>query len=165
MMQLVVTQTPSISATELQAGVVVSSFWVSNAVFQPLLSVRGRSSARVVIAVALASSFGVFALLTQLNDVWEIAAAGLLEGACFSAISPLSLSLLMVGIPKRYAGRAMGIYGAAEDVGILVGPLAGSAIWVQFGLTAAYLTLGASFLAVLVPYVVAMRGQPSGPKR
>ncbi len=38
MMQLVVTQTPSISATELQAGVVVSSFWVSNAVFQPLLS-------------------------------------------------------------------------------------------------------------------------------
>ncbi len=118
-----------------------------------------------MIAIALASSFGVFALLTQLNDVWEIAAAGLLEGLCFSAISPLSLSLLMVGIPKRYAGRAMGIYGAAEDVGVLVGPLVGSAIWVQFGLTAAYLTLGASFLAVLVPYAVAMRDQQSGPKR
>jgi hypothetical protein len=71
----------------------------------------------------------------------------------------------MVGTPKRHAGRAMGTYGAAEDVGISVGPRVGSAIWVQFGLTAAYLTLGASFLAVLVPCVVAMRGQPPGPKR
>jgi len=104
-------------------------------------------------------------LLTQHNDVWEIAAAGLFAGACFSATSPLSLSLLMVGTPKRHAGRAMGTYGAAEDVGISVGPRVGSAIWVQFGLTAAYLTLSASFLAVLVPCVVAMRGQPPGPKR
>ena len=33
-----------------------------------------------MIATALAASFGVFALLTQLNNVWEIAVAGLLEG-------------------------------------------------------------------------------------
>jgi len=164
-MQLVVTQTPSISATYLQASVVLSSFWVANVIFQPLLSLRGGSRARLVIATALAASFGVFALLTQLSDVWEIAAAGLMEGACFSAISPLSLSLLMVGIPKRYAGRAMGIYGAAEDVGVIIGPLLGSAVWVQFGLTAAYLALGATFLFVLVPYVIAMRGAPPVPKR
>ncbi len=164
-MQLVVTQTPSISATELQAGIVYSSFWVANVIFQPLLSSRGGRSARYVIATALAASFGVFALLTQLNNVWEIAVAGLLEGVCFSAISPLSLSLLMVGIPKRYAGRAMGIYGAAEDVGVILGPLIGSAVWVQFGLTAAYLTLGATFLAVLVPYAIAMRHPPAGLNR
>ncbi len=164
-MQLVVTQTPSISATYLQASVVLSSFWVANVIFQPLLSRRGGSRARLVIATALAASFGVFVLLTQLSDVWEIAAAGLMEGACFSAISPLSLSLLMVGIPKRYAGRAMGIYGAAEDVGVIIGPLLGSAVWVQFGLTAAYLSLGATFLLVLVPYAVAMRNATPGPNR
>jgi DHA1 family multidrug resistance protein-like MFS transporter len=151
-MQLVLTQTPSIGATDLQAGVVLSTFWVSNVVFQPLLSSRGGGKARLTIAIALAGSFGVFALLTQLHDVWQIGVAGLLEGACFSAISPLSLSLLMVGIPTRYVGRAMGIYGAAEDIGIIIGPVIGSAIWVQYGLAAAYLTLGATFLAVLVPY-------------
>lgn len=71
----------------------------------------------------------------------------------------------MVGIPQRYAGRAMGIYGAAEDVGVILGPLIGSAVWVQFGLTAAYLTLGATFLVVLVPYAVAMRHPPTVLKR
>jgi MFS family permease len=164
LMQLVVTQTPSISATTTQAGVVLSSFWVSTAVFQPLVASRGGLGARRIIAVALACSFGVFALLTQLHSVWQIVVAGLLEGACFSAVSPLSLSLLMVGIPTRYAGTAMGIYGAAEDVGIIVGPLVGTAIWVQFGLTAAYLALGATFLIVLVPFVIAMRTPGPRPK-
>ncbi|MDA4114789.1 MAG: MFS transporter, partial [Thaumarchaeota archaeon] len=140
-MQLVVTQTPSISATEFQAGVVIASFWVANAIFQPVFSARVARRSRLVIGIALAANFGVFALLVPLHNVWEIAVAGLLEGVCISAISPLSLSLLMVGIPKRYAGRAMGIYGAAEDVGVILGPLVGSAVWVQFGLTSAYLTL------------------------
>ena len=164
LMQLVVTQTPSILATEFQAGVVLSSFWVSNAVFQPLFSSRGRGNARRIIAVALAASFGVFALLTQLHNIWLIAVAGLLEGACFSAVSPLSLSLLMVGIPTRFAGTAMGVYGAAEDVGIIVGPLVGTAVWVQYGLTAAYLTLGATYLAVLIPFALSLRIPRAGPK-
>ena len=163
-MQLVVTQTPSISGTELQAGVVIASFWVANAIFQPLFSARVVRRS-LVIGIALAANFGVFALLVPLHNVWEIAVAGLLEGVCFSAISPLSLSLLMIGIPKRYAGRAMGIYGAAEDVGVILGPLVGSAVWVQFGLGSAYLTLGATFLLVLVPYAIAMRRAPAGPKR
>jgi MFS family permease len=164
-MQLVVTQTPSISATELQAGVVIASFWVANAIFQPLFSARAANRARLVIGIALAANFGVFALLALLHNVWAIAGAGLLEGMCVSAISPLSLSLLMIGIPKRYAGRAMGIYGAAEDVGVILGPLIGSAVWVQFGLTSAYLTLGSTFLLVLIPYSIAMRRVPVVPKR
>ncbi len=164
LMQLVVTQTPSISATEFQAGVVLSSFWVSNAVFQPLFSSRGGGNARRIIAIALAASFGVFALLTQLHEIWLIAVAGLLEGACFSAVSPLSLSLLMVGIPTRYAGTAMGVYGAAEDVGIIIGPLLGSAVWVQYGLTPAYLALGATYLAVLVPFAISLRTLRVRPK-
>jgi DHA1 family multidrug resistance protein-like MFS transporter len=163
--QLVVTQTPRISGTSFDAGIVVACFWLSTAIFQPLLSRRGASNARRWIGLALIASFGVFALMTQFYSIWEIAAGAFLEGACFSAISPLSLSLLMVGIPKRFAGRAMGIYGAAEDVGVILGPLVGSAVWVEFGLTPAYLTLGATYLAVFVPYAAAMRRSRSRLKR
>jgi len=163
--QLVVTQTPRISGTEFQAGIVVSAFWLSTAIFQPLLSRRAAGNARRWIGVALIASFGVFALMTQFYSVWEIAVGAFLEGACFSAISPLSLSLLMVGIPRRFVGRAMGVYGAAEDVGVILGPLVGSAVWVGFGLTPAYLALGGTYLAVFVPYAIAMRHSQGRPNR
>jgi hypothetical protein len=71
----------------------------------------------------------------------------------------------MVGIPRRFVGRAMGVYGAAEDVGVILGPLVGSAVWVGFGLTPAYLTLGGTYLAVFVPYAIAMRHSRDRPKR
>jgi predicted MFS family arabinose efflux permease len=70
----------------------------------------------------------------------------------------------MVGIPTRFAGTAMGVYGAAEDVGIIVGPLVGTAVWVQYGLTSAYLTLGATYLVVLIPFALSLRIQRARPK-
>jgi MFS transporter, DHA1 family, multidrug resistance protein len=154
--QLVVTQTPSISGSEASAGFVVSAFWFSTAFFQPVLSARGARRASIWIASALLASFGLFAAMTQLYSIWELVVGAVVEGVCFSVISPLSLSLLMLGMPRRYAGRAMGFYGAAEDIGLILGPLLGSAVWVEFGLNAAYLTLGAIFLAVFIPYLGAM---------
>lgn len=159
--QLVVTQTPRISGSGSDAGLVVSAFWLSTAFFQPIVSTRGAKRTRTWIAVAIIASFGLFALMTQLYSVWEMGVSALIEGFCFSVISPLSLSLLMVGIPRRYSGRAMGIYGAAEDVGLILGPLIGSAVWVEFGLTPAYLSLGAAFLFVLVPFLISMRAEVS----
>lgn len=163
--QIVVVKAPAISGTTFEAGIVVSAFWLSTAIFQPLLSWRGASRARLWIGVAMVASFGVYALMTQLNTAWELAIASFLAGACYSAISPLSLSILMVGIPESYTGRAMGFYGAAEDIGVIMGPLVGSAVWVGFGLGPAYLTLGASFLLVLIPYAIGMRSRPRASPR
>jgi MFS family permease len=163
--QLVVTQTPSIHGTDFDAGIVVSSFWLSTAIFQLLLSRRGVKNVRGWIGIALLGSFVVFALFTQFVSVGAIAIGAFVAGAFFSVISPLSLSLLMVGIPKRYTGRAMGIYGAAEDIGVILGPVVGSAVWVEFGLTSAYLTLGATYLVIFVPYAIASRSKPKNLNR
>ena len=163
--QLVVVKTPAISGTAFDAGIVVSSFWLSTALFQPIMSWRGAQRARLWIGIAMLASFGVFAFMTQLLAVWEVAIGAFLAGACYSAISPLSLSLLMLGIPSSYTGRAMGFYGAAEDIGVILGPLLGSAVWVGFGLTPAYLTLGTTFLLALVPYAIGMRRPPTEPNR
>jgi MFS family permease len=164
-MQLIVTETPSIAATKFEAGLVVSCYWLSTAIFQPIISLRGSAHARRWIGIAMLASSGVFVLMTHLYSVWALAGGTFLWGICFSTISPLSLSLLMVGIPKRYVGRAMGIYGAAEDVGIILGPLIGSAVWIEYGLTATYLTIGATYLAVLVPYALASWLRPGRTNR
>ena len=160
--QIVVVKAPTISGSTFEAGIVVSSFWLSTAIFQPVLSLTGGKRARLWIGLAMLASFGVYALMTQFTAVWEVAVGAFLAGACYSAISPLSLSLLMLGIPSSYTGTAMGFYGAAEDIGVILGPLVGSAVWVAFGLTPAYLALGGSFLLVLVPYALAMRGPAGG---
>lgn len=159
--QLVVTQTPRIGGTEFDAGVVVSAFWLSNGILQPTLASRGAVRARFWIAVSLLGSFLVFALMTQFYSVWELTVAAFLGAACLATVSPLSLSLLMVGIPKRYVGRAMGIYGAMEDTGLIIGPVLGSTVWIEFGLDYAYLIIGVTYLIVLVPFLLGMRGAPS----
>jgi MFS transporter, DHA1 family, multidrug resistance protein len=155
--QLVVTHSSRFSGSGFDAGLVVSAFWLSSSFFQPLVTVKGRSRARTWVAVALLANFGLFASMVSLNGVWELAGAALAEGACFSVISPLSLSLLVASIPNRYAGRMMGIYGAVEDIGLIIGPLAGSAVWVGYGLDPAFLVLGAPFLVVFVPYALHLR--------
>jgi MFS family permease len=155
--QLVVTRVPNISGSAFDAGLVIASFWLSTAIFQTVLSPKGAPRARFWIALALFANFILFAVMTRLYTVPELVLAAFFEGACFSAISPLSLSLLMVDIPRRYVGRAMGIYGAAEDVGVILGPVLGTAIWVEFGLSYSYLAIGVAFLLVLVPFVFSFR--------
>ncbi len=156
---------PPISAPKFEAGIAVSMFWLSTAIFQPLIARRAAGNTRKWIGVAMLAGFGVFALMTQLYNIWEIAGAVFLAGICYSSISPLSLSVLMVDIPRRYAGTAIGVYGSAEDVGVILGPVLGSAALVEFGLAKAYLTLGATFLLVLIPYAVAMRSFATKPNR
>lgn len=156
---------PPISASKFESGIAVSMFWLSTAIFQPVIARKAAGNTRKWIGVAMLGGFGVFALMTQLYNIWEIAGAVFLAGICFSTISPLSLSILMVGIPRRYAGTAIGVYGSAEDIGVILGPVLGSAALVEFGLPAAYLTLGVTFLLVLVPYAIAMRSFASKPNR
>ncbi len=157
LMQLVVTQTPSISASNTDAAVMISLFSFSNVVFQPLLGAALARRARSFIATGLALNFLVFLALTQTRSMIGFDVLAVAEAFCFSMVSPLSLSLLMVRTPRRYVGRIMGAYGAAEDVGIVLGPVAGAFVWASIGLQAAYLTIGVPLLAVIFFYVVMSR--------
>jgi MFS family permease len=153
-MQIVVTKTASIGASTFEAGLLVTLFFLSTAIFQPLFSRWGASRAKLWIAVALLANFTLFVMLTLTRNIWAIEGLAFAAGACFSAISPLSLSLMMVGVPERYVGTAMGLYGAAEDIGIILGPLVTSYFWIQYSLNDAYLSVGAAILLVLGTYSI-----------
>jgi predicted MFS family arabinose efflux permease len=154
-MQLIVTQTPSLGANNNDAAVMVALFSLFSAFFQPLLGWKLGPHARRYIAVGLLLNFFVFLGLTSAETMLEIDALAVAEAFCFSIVSPLSLSLLMVRMPKSLSGRVMGAYGAAEDVGIILGPVLGAVVWANYGLQATYETIGLPLLGVLVFYLVA----------
>lgn len=159
-MQLVVTETSSIAASQTDASVMIALFSFSNVVFQPLLGASFSKHPGKFIALGLGLNFAVFVALTQTGNILGFDALAVAEAFCFSMVSPLSLSLLMVRTPRRYTGRVMGLYGAAEDVGIVLGPVVGAFVWATFGLQTAYLTIGVPLLAGLIFYTLAMRRPP-----
>lgn len=117
----------------------------------------GAGRAKLLITVGLAANMLVFLLLPRANSIVEIGALAFLDGICFSTVSPLSLSLLMLRTPKRRVGAAMGIYGAAEDVGLILGPLLGGVAWAQFGIEGAYLLLASSFAVMIAVFASLQR--------
>ncbi|MFI5404854.1 MAG: MFS transporter, partial [Candidatus Gagatemarchaeaceae archaeon] len=153
-MQLVVTQTASIGASSVDASIMISLYSFSNVLFQPLLGAAFGRRARSSIALGLALNLGVFLALTRTGTMLGFDALAVAAAFCFSMVSPLSLSLLMVRTPRRYAGRMMGMYGAAEDVGIVLGPVLGAFFWANFGLESAYLSMALPTLAALIFYLL-----------
>ncbi len=135
----------------------ISLFSVSNVVFQPLLGAKLAGRARSFIALGLFLNFCVYVVLTRVGSMLAFDALAVAESFIFAMVSPLSLSLLMVRTPRRFSGRVMGTYGAAEDVGIILGPVVGTFVWVNFGLQTAYLAMGVPLLAVLIFYLAASR--------
>jgi len=156
LMQLIVTQTRSFGASDADASILLALYSLSSAFFQPLLGRMLARRARVYIAIGLLLNFCIFILLTQATNMIEVDGLALAEGFCFAIVSPLSLSLLMVRTPKKFTGRVMGIYGAAEDVGITLGPPLGAVAWASYGLDAAYLTIALPFLAAVVFWGLAL---------
>jgi MFS family permease len=72
----------------------------------------------------------------------------LILGVAYSTITPITLSLLTASVSRGYWGRIMGLYGAAEDVGILIGSSLGSFIWGFWGYQYSFIMMGALFILV-----------------
>jgi len=72
----------------------------------------------------------------------------LVLGVTYSTVTPLTLSLLTASVSRGYWGRIMGLYGAAEDVGILIGSSLGSFIWGFWGYQYSFIMMGSLFILV-----------------
>ncbi|MBI3979502.1 MAG: MFS transporter [Chloroflexi bacterium] len=89
------------------------------------------------------------------------AAVLLAVGAAGTAcLSPARSALLADAIPAHRAGFLTGIYGTAEDVGVLFGPLLGGILWDLAGPSVAFLALAAFALISVLCAVVWIREQP-----
>jgi len=80
----------------------------------------------LAIAIGLAASFAALLALMVVGSMGN------------AAFNPARTALLSDLAPAGRHGTVIGIYGMAEDVGLLIGPLAGGLLWDRYGPAAAF---------------------------
>jgi MFS family permease len=148
---------PSFSASVFEVSIVIALFSFSSGAFQPIMGLRGYQNPARWILSAIFGSGLTFVLLAYATGIPEVYLLSFLAGIASSAITPLALSVLSTGVTASRLGSAFGLYGAAEDSGIIVGALAGGFLWADFGTRTVFLAMAALVLGTAAAYVTATR--------
>jgi MFS family permease len=158
LMPVVVTR-PPLLGTVIDASIMIAIFNLSVMVFQPIVGSIGARRPRLWIIFGLGLSTAVFLLLPESTNLVSLFLLTATEGLAFSMVSPLSLSLFTNLAPPARKGTAIGIYGAAEDIGIIIGPVVFSVLWAGVSLTAAFIGIATMSWVVFLYYLVATRAK------
>ena len=159
----ILTRDPTFSAGVFDVSLVIAVFSFSSGAFQPIMGMGGSRNPKAWIFAALVGTGLTFGLLLLSRGLLEVYVVAFLGGAAAAAITPLALSVLSSGVPPRKLGRVFGLYGAAEDSGIIVGSLAGGLVWAEMGASAVFLSMAMLFIGVGAVYgiVTASAGRRS----
>jgi MFS family permease len=144
-----VVSAPPYSASVLQVSLLVATFNLSTLVFYPLMGSVGSMRPAFWILVGLLAGSLAFFLPILLPTLPLVFVSAFLGGLSFSMLGPLSLTLFVGLVSRSRRGLAIGVYGAAEDIGIIIGPALFSLTMVGFGVSAAFLAIVAVNLAGL----------------
>lgn len=153
---VVMTQPPFFGSA-IDVSIMVAIFNFSRMIFQPVIGSLGATRARLWVAIGLLLGIFAFIPLIEAKQLLIVYASSFVEGLAFSSISPLSMSMFVGLTANAYAGTAIGIYGAAEDIGVLMGPLTFGLFWAAYGIPAACMSISAVYATVLVLYVAGTR--------
>jgi MFS family permease len=85
-----------------------------------------------------------------------LAMVAVLLGVGHAASNPARQVMLSDVVPPGRQGLTFGIYGIAEDVGLLGGPLLGGILWDSFGPTVAFAGFAFAYLAALCGTIIAL---------
>ncbi len=148
---------PRFVVTPIEISIVLALYNLSTGLMQPLVgSLGSRRPVSWITGCLLATGICYFALIPAQN-LTEIEVVTIALGVVYSAITPLALSLLTTFVPKGYWGRIIGVYGAAEDVGLLVGTSLGGFVWGIWGAEYSFLMMGSIYAFVGAACFVASR--------
>ena len=161
----IITRDPSFSATVLDISLVIASFSFSSGVFQPVMGMGGSRNPRRWITAALIGGGLTFAPLVYSSNMSEVYLISFLAGIASAAITPLALSVMSAGVQPSRLGRVFGLYGAAEDSGIILGALAGGFIWADLGAKSVFLVMALLFIAIGMIYGIVSSKAASRPRK
>jgi len=123
-----------LNASNVDAGTMLATFSRVTALAIPLfgrLSDRiGRKFLIVTGLCLLGSTMLCYTVLATIHQVMLVT-AGAATG--FSLITPSLLALLTSSVTSDTYGAAMGVYGASEDLGAMIGPTIFGIFWSAYG--------------------------------
>jgi MFS family permease len=108
-----------------------------------------------VIIIGMLLEASSFLLLPLATGTATLALTAVALGLGNAAVNPPLMALLVENIPKSKHGIALGLYGGAQDIGIMGGPLIGGVVYQVFGaIISFYLTAGLVFLNIVLGLVL-----------
>jgi len=150
-------QSSKISANVVEISIVLAIFTLSTGILSPLMSSLGWRNPGKWIFAGLGINGALYFVLSQVNNILGVYAVTFLIGVSTSSMTPLALSLLTARVPRNLLGRTMGVYGAVEDVGAIIGSSAGSIVWGLYGAQYSFFLVGTIFLLVASVFEVVNR--------
>jgi DHA2 family multidrug resistance protein len=116
----------SISASQDQATWVLTSYIVTAAIMTPLTgALSTRLGAKRVFQIAVAGFTVASALCGLAQNLFEIVAFRVLQGAFGAPLIPLAQAVLFDINPPHKQGQAMAVWGMASMLGPIMGPVLG----------------------------------------
>ena len=138
---------PPYSASVLQVSLLVATFNLSVLIFYPLMGSLGASKPTRWILAGLLIGALAFCIPLPAQTILLVFLSAFLSGVSFSMLGPLSLTLFVGLVSSSRKGLAIGVYGAAEDIGIIIGPALFSLVLVGVGVSSAFLAIAAINIA------------------
>lgn len=150
---------------ELQrAAPIVSGFLLGYVTMLPLIGRIADLRGRVPVLVASLVVFAVGSLVTAAAyDLGSMVAGRFLQGVGGGGLVPATLALVADWWPVERRGLPLGVVGAVQELGSVLGPLYGALILVAFDWPAIFWANLAVALALAVGIALAARGSPNGP--
>lgn len=142
---------------ETQIGLLFTfSALVSAALMIPAGRMSDRSSKKTMMVTGLFISAAGIAGIALANSYGIFVAAMLVQTIGTTIFGPAAVALLSETIPHHWQGTAMGIYGAFEDIGVVIGSALGGIVWDYLGPQYAFLFLGTTSSVIAAVIAVTM---------
>ncbi|WKZ40252.1 MAG: MFS transporter [Anaerolineales bacterium] len=142
----------SFGATELQTGLLVSSYALMQMIGAPILGrLSDKYGRRPVFLISIFGTFIGFLILGFANSLWWLFASRILSGLTAGNISVAQAYIADVTDEKNRA-RGMGMIGAAFGIGFILGPAIGGTLSVYGFDVPAFVAAGLTFINLLAVF-------------
>ena len=112
---------------------------VSTVLFIPMGRLADHKDKKVLIILGMLFSASSLAGLAFAREYALVMVLIIISNIGFTMFTPAAVALLSNNVPAYWQSTAMGIYGAAEDMGIIIGSGVGGFVWTAGGPTALYM--------------------------
>ncbi len=130
-------------STSIEIGLMTTSYLLASVLIAPLIGrLTDRFGASRILWIGLACHAGVVLAYMAVHSPILLIALRAAEGATAAAVLPPARALINRLAPSARQGEALGLLGAAQEAGILLGPAAGAFLASQVGYTPSFLIAG-----------------------
>lgn len=112
---------------------------VSVVLFIPMGRLADRNDKKLMIIIGMILAACNMVGLAFAREYWMLVGLQVVGNVGFAIFTPAAVALLSNNVPSYWQNTAMGIYGAAEDVGIIIGSGVGGFVWTAGGPASLYL--------------------------